>query len=661
MTMTRLAKILIANRGEIAVRIARTCRELGIGTVAVYSDADAEAPHVGACDEAVHLPGVAPGDTYLRQDLILDAAARTGADAIHPGYGFLSENAEFAAAVADADLTFIGPPPSAIASMGSKIEAKRIMKDAGVPILEGVEVGGLSDGELADAAAQVGYPILVKASAGGGGKGMRIVESADDLLDAVAAARREAAGAFGDDTVFLERYLERARHVEIQVVGDTHGNVVDLFERECSIQRRHQKIIEEAPSPAVDTDLREAMGKAAVDAAKAVGYEGAGTVEFMLAGREFFFLEMNTRLQVEHPVTELITGLDLVRIQILIAEGRELPRDVCDPTMRGHAVEARLYAEDPANDFLPVTGTLHHFRFPTHVRLDTGVTDGSEISVHYDPMLAKVIAFAPTREEAALALAQGLEEAEIYGPTTNRELLVRVLRSPEFLAGDTDTGFLDRMDVVALSAPLGEDPAIHAFAATLADQARRRSRAAVQGTIPSGWRNAASQFQVQNWATSAGELTIGYRFSRDGLIAELDGRPVEAVLHRALDDSVDLTVDGVRRRFSVFSMGDQVWVSSPLGHSSMTRLSRFPEPVIEEAPGSLLSPMPGKVVSINADVGSEVAAGKTIVVIEAMKMEHAVRSPVDGIVASIPVAVDQQVDADQVLAVVEATEGDGSE
>jgi acetyl/propionyl-CoA carboxylase alpha subunit len=654
MTMTRLAKILIANRGEIAVRIARTCRELGIGTVAVYSDADADAPHVTACDEAVHLPGVAPGETYLRRDLILEAAARTGADAVHPGYGFLSENADFATAVADAGLTFIGPPPSAIASMGSKIEAKRIMHDAGVPILEGVEAGGLDDDELLAAAEQVGYPILVKASAGGGGKGMRIVAAADELIDAVAAARREAAGAFGDDTVFLERYLERARHVEIQVVGDTHGNVVDLFERECSIQRRHQKIIEEAPSPAVDTDLREAMGKAAVDAARAVGYEGAGTVEFMLAGREFFFLEMNTRLQVEHPVTELITGLDLVRVQILIAEGRELPRDVCDPAMRGHAIEARLYAEDPANDFLPVTGTLHRFRFPDHLRLDTGVTDGSEISVHYDPMLAKVIAFAPTREEAALALAQGLEDAEIYGPRTNRELLVRVLRSAPFLAGDTDTGFLDRMDVAALSAPLGENPAVHALAATLADQAQRRSAARVHSTIPSGWRNAPSQLQIQEWDTSAGELAVGYRFDRDGLVAELNGEPVRVVLHDATANTVDLTVDGVRRRFSVFSQGDQVWVSSPLGHSHVTRISRFPEPMVEEAPGSLLSPMPGKVVTINAEVGGRVSAGDTIVVIEAMKMEHAVRSPINGTVGAVPVSVGQQVNADQVLAVVEA-------
>jgi acetyl/propionyl-CoA carboxylase alpha subunit len=657
MSVTRIAKILIANRGEIAVRIARTCRELGITTVAVFSDVDADAPHVTACDEAVHLPGATPGETYLRIDLILEAAARTGADAVHPGYGFLSENAAFATACAEAGMTFIGPPPSAIAAMGSKIEAKRLMKEAGVPILEGVEAGGLDDAALLAAAGRVGYPILVKASAGGGGKGMRVVPSADGLVEAVAAARREAAGAFGDDTVFLERYLQRARHVEIQVVGDTHGNVVDLFERECSIQRRHQKIIEEAPSPAVDTDLREAMGKAAVDAARAVGYCNAGTVEFMLAGSECSFLEMNTRLQVEHPVTELITGRDLVRVQILVAEGRELPRDVCDPTMQGHAIEARLYAEDPANDFLPVTGTLHHFRVPDHVRLDTGVAGGSEISVHYDPMLAKVIAHAPTREEAAFALAQALADAEIHGPATNRELLVRVLRSPEFLAGDTDTGFLDRVDVAALSAPLAADHGVHALAATLADQARRRAAARVQSTLPSGWRNAPSQLQIQDWDTPDGPMRVGYRFDRDGLVARIGDDAVAATLHAAQPDHVDLTVDGVRRRFSVFSVPPRAWVSSPLGHSSLTRVSRFPNPVIEEAPGSLRSPMPGKVVSIDAEVGTSVAAGETIVVIEAMKMEHAVRSPVDGRVASIPVAVGQQVDADQVLAVVDGDEG----
>ena len=648
---TRISKVLIANRGEIAARIARTCRRLGIDTVAVYSDADADAPFVAACDEAVRLPGVAPGDTYLRQDLILAAAARTGADAVHPGYGFLAENAAFAEACADAGVVFIGPPPKAIAAMGSKIEARAMMKEAGVPILEGVDV--TEDTDLA--AIDLTYPILVKASAGGGGKGMRIVQRPEDLAEAVASARREAAGAFGDDTVFLERYLERARHVEIQVVGDTHGNVVHLFERECSIQRRHQKIIEEAPSPAVDPDLRERMGRAAVDAAKAVGYHNAGTVEFLLAGDEFFFLEMNTRLQVEHPVTEMITGLDLVRVQLLVAEGHDLPRDVRDASMHGHAIEARLYAEDPANGFLPVTGRLHRFRFPDTVRLDTGVADGSDVTVHYDPMLAKVVTHAETREEAALGLSQALATAELHGLTTNRELLVSILRSPEFLAGDTDTGFLDRVDVASWASPPTTDHRAHAVAATLADQAGRRDAARVQRSIPSGWRNAASQLQIQDWATADGSVQVGYRFARGRLIVAVDDDPVEVALHAASPSTVDVTVDGVRRRYRVDSVDDDVWVSSPLGHSHLVRVSRFPEPEIDEAPGSLHSPMPGKVVAVEVDEGDTVASGTTIVVVEAMKMEHAVRAPVDGVVASIPVSVGQQVDANQVLAVVETS------
>jgi acetyl/propionyl-CoA carboxylase alpha subunit len=651
--MHRIAKILIANRGEIACRIARTCRELGIATVAVYSDADADAPFVHAADEAVRLPGLAPTETYLRQDLILEAAALTGADAVHPGYGFLAENAEFAAACSAAGVTFIGPSHEAIAAMGSKIESKRIMKAAGVPILEGVDVTAVDGATLTTTADDIGYPILVKASAGGGGKGMRIVTDPAGLAEAVAGAKREAAGAFGDETVFLERYLVGARHVEIQIIGDTHGTIVDLFERECSIQRRHQKIIEEAPSPVMTTDLREAMGRAAVEAGRAVGYVGAGTVEFMLVGDEFFFLEMNTRLQVEHPVTELITGLDLVRIQILVAEGRPLPRDVTDPEINGHAIEARLYAEDPANDFLPVTGTLHRFRVPEHVRVDSGVGDGSEISVHYDPMIAKVVAHAPTREEAALTLAQALAEAEIYGPTTNRRLLVRILQSPEFLAGETDTHFIDRIDVVAMSAPLTADHRLHALAATLAGQKGRREGAAVLGTIPSGWRNAPSQLQRQEWDTPQGVVAVGYLFGRDGLIVQLDGQPVETVLHSATPDEVDMTAAGIRRRYRVARVARQMWVSSPLGHTALTQISRFPAPEVADAPGSLLSPMPGKVVQITRGEGDAVAAGDIVVVIEAMKMEHAVRSPGDGIVASIPVAVDQQVDADQVLAVVE--------
>ena len=651
--MIRLSKILIANRGEIAARILRTAKELGIATVAVFSDPDANAPFVHSADEAVRLPGREVADTYLRQDLIIEAARRTAAEAVHPGYGFLAENADFAAACSKAGLVFIGPTPDAIRVMGSKIESKRVMKEAGIPVLETVDVTSADGRALSTAAVDVGYPVLVKASAGGGGKGMRIVTDSDDLVAAVASAKREAAAAFGDDTVFLERYLEKVRHVEFQVLGDAQGTVTHLFERECSIQRRHQKIIEETPSPAVDADLRERMGSAAVVAAKSVGYQGAGTVEFLLAGRDFYFLEMNTRLQVEHPVTEMVTGLDLVELQIHLAAGGALPAAATAATVNGHAIEARLYAEDPANDFLPVTGTLHRFSIPPTVRTDSGVESGSEVRVHYDPLLAKVIAHGPTREEAAAKLSHALAAAEIHGLTTNRELLVRLLRSTEFLSGETDTSLLEGFDLGALSAPLTDDHRVHALAATLAGQAARRRHAIVLGTLPSGWRNAPSQLHTQDWESATGVIRIGYRFSRDGLEVEIDGSPADAELHAADPEEIDLSVDGVRRRYRLHRAGRQVWVSSPLGHSDLVQISRFAVPAVPEAPGSLLSPMPGKVIEILVGEGDAVSRGDAVVIVEAMKMEHAVRAPADGIVSTIPVSVGSQVEADQVLAVVE--------
>ena len=656
--MKPIGKLLIANRGEIARRIERTCRELGIATVAVYSDADAEAPFVTAADEAVRLPGDAPKDTYLRGDLIIEAARLTGADAIHPGYGFLAENADFAAACSEAGITFVGPAPSVIAAMGSKIESKQIMKKAGVPVLEAIDVTAMAGTDLQAAAEEIGYPVLVKPSAGGGGKGMRIVEEPGDLDDATASAQREAGAAFGDETVFLERYLEGIRHIEFQIFGDAHGTVLHLFERECSIQRRHQKIIEETPSTAIDGPLRSLMGEAAVEAARAVAYEGAGTVEFLLHGDGFYFLEMNTRLQVEHPVTEMVTGLDLVALQIHLAEGEPMPEHVTNASVDGHAIEARLYAEDPANEFLPVTGTLVRFSISPTVRTDAGPGDGSEISVHYDPMLTKVIAHAPTRDEAAAKLSHALATAEIYGPTTNRELLVRVLRSPEFLSGETNTSFLDRFDLARLSSPLTDDHRLHALAAAMAGQEGRRRTASVLRSIPSGWRNAPSQLNIQEWESPSGVIRIGYRFDRDGLTVEIDGSPVSAELHSAAPDAIDLTTDGIRRRYHVHRVGRHMWVSSPLGQSELVQVSRFLTPVAAEAPGSLRSPMPGKVVEIAATVGALVAQGDTVVIIEAMKMEHAVRSPAAGVVASIGVTRGQQVEADQVLAVVEAAEGD---
>ncbi|WP_460443957.1 acetyl-CoA carboxylase biotin carboxylase subunit, partial [Amycolatopsis cihanbeyliensis] len=478
-----IENLLVANRGEIALRVFRTCRDAGIGTVAVYSDADAASPHVTGADAAVRLPGNAPSDTYLRADLLLDAARRAGADAVHPGYGFLSENAAFARAALDAGLTWVGPPPQAIETMGSKVESKRLMAKAGVPVLPELAPGEVTEADL---------PVLVKASAGGGGRGMRVVRELADLPTAVDSARAEAESAFGDPTVFCERYLDTGRHIEVQVLADTHGTVWALGERECSIQRRHQKVIEEAPSPLVDAAMREELFEAARKAAKAIDYVGAGTVEFLsTSDGRFYFLEMNTRLQVEHPVTECTTGVDLVARQLRVAEGERLPP--APPERAGHAIEVRLYAEDPSAGWQPQSGTLYRFELPGiraefavpdghGLRLDSGVADGSEIGVHYDPMLAKVVAWAPDRAGAARMLAGALARARIHGVVTNRDLLVNVLRHPAFRAGDIDTAFFDRHGLDTLARPLagGEHVRLSALAAALAKASANRAAAPVQ-------------------------------------------------------------------------------------------------------------------------------------------------------------------------------------
>jgi len=625
--VTAVNKLLVANRGEIARRVFRTCRSMGIATVAVFSDADATSPHVTEADESVHLPGSSPSDSYLRGDLLLAAALATGADAIHPGYGFLSENAAFAQQVLDAGLVWVGPPPAAIETMGSKLRSKELMAAAGVPCLP----SWTSPSEAS------GFPLMVKASAGGGGRGMRIVRSAGEVVEAFESAQREALSAFGDGTVFLERYVESPRHVEVQVFADTHGNTVALFERDCSIQRRHQKVIEEAPSPAVSPALREQLSKAAVAAAKAVSYEGAGTVEFVLdpAG-EFFFLEMNTRLQVEHPVTELVTGLDLVALQIAVARGEALPAAALSPTLAGHAVEARLYAEDAS--YLPQTGTLSRLTFPDGVRVDSGVETGSVVGVHYDAMLAKVIAHGATRAQASARLADALARTVIHGVVTNRGLLVGVLRSPMWLEGDVDTGFLERFE------PTEADPRVlqvHCLVAALASAAGRGT------AFPSGWRNVPSQLQ---W-TSYGGTRVDYRFDRDGLSAAVDGTPVDVRLWSATPTSVDLSVDGVRRRCDV-SLGQATYVDSSLGHSALVEDPRFPMPGSALAAGSLTAPMPGTVLRVLAAVGDEVKTGDALVVLEAMKMEHAVKAVADGTVTDVLVDASAQVDAGTVLIVV---------
>ncbi|MDI2027055.1 biotin carboxylase N-terminal domain-containing protein [Saccharopolyspora sp. TS4A08] len=655
-----ITNVLVANRGEIARRVFATARRMGLSTTAVFSDPDAAAPHVGEADAAIRLPGDTPAETYLRAERLVQAARAAGADAVHPGYGFLSENAAFAQAVSDAGLTWVGPPVKAIESMGSKVEAKALMSDAGVPVLAELDPSSVTDDDL---------PVLIKASAGGGGRGMRVVRELAELPEQIDAARREAESAFGDPTVFCERYLETGHHIEVQVLADRHGAVWALGERECSIQRRHQKVVEEAPSPLVERTpgMRERLFEAARLAAAAIGYEGAGTVEFLADEQgEFFFLEMNTRLQVEHPVTENTTGLDLVRMQLQIADGHALPAE--PPASQGHSIEVRLYAEDPAQDWRPQSGTLQRLEVPgtaaefavldaPGVRLDSGVADGDAVSIHYDPMLAKVISRGDSREEAARLLAASLSRAKIHGLVTNRDLLVRVLRHPAFLAGDTDTAFFDRHGLAALARPLATDDAValSAVAAALAAAAENRRTARALGGFPSGWRNLPSVSQTKTYTSGDREIEVSYLAKRTG--AEVADHPGLALVE-ATPTRVVLDVPGehgaLRRSFDVARHGEHVHVDSPLGPVALVRTPRFTDPAERVSEGSLLAPMPGKVVRLAAAPGDQVAAGQPLLWLEAMKMEHTVAAPTDGVLAELNVTAGQQVEVGTVLAVVDA-------
>jgi propionyl-CoA carboxylase alpha chain len=655
-----ITRVLVANRGEIARRVFRTCRDLGIGTVAVYSDADADSPHRTEADRAVRLPGSAPADTYLRADLLIAAARAAGADAVHPGYGFLSENAGFAQAVLDAGLTWIGPPPAAIAAMGSKVEAKRLMADAGVPVLPELDPDAVTETDL---------PVLVKASAGGGGRGMRIVRTLADLPAEIAVARAEAAAAFGDPTVFCEPYVEAGRHLEVQILADQRGTVWALGERECSLQRRHQKVVEETPSPMVDDALRAELSAAAVAAAKAIDYVGAGTVEFFARDDgTFWFLETNTRLQVEHPVTECVTGTDLVAWQLRVAAGERLPAE--PPVPNGAAIEVRLYAEDPAEGWRPSSGTVRRFAVPgvlaefdllerPGIRLDAGVVDGTPVGVSYDPMLAKVIAWAPTRTEAAARLAAALAGARVQGLTTNRDLLVRTLRHPEFLAGRTDTGFFDRIGLCTLAAPLAgpAEVADAVLAAALAGAAARRRKARVLGELPSGWRNVPFQPQRAAFEVAGETVEVAYRHGRGGLTVE--GRD-DVALVSASPEEVVLEVDGVERRLRIVGAeGPCVDVDGDGWSVSLRAVPRFPDAAAAVQEGSLVAPMPGAVVALHVAEGDTVRAGQPLLVLEAMKMQHPVVAPAPGAVRSLTVAVGAQVDAGALLAVIEQ-EGAGA-
>ncbi len=629
-TPTSIHTLLIANRGEIARRIIRTCRDMAISPVVVFSDADEDAPFVREADDAVRLPGNTAAETYLQGDLIVAAALRLGADAVHPGYGFLSENAAFAQSVLDAGLLWVGPPPSAIAAMGSKIEAKRLVREHGVPVAPDNTVETLDE---------VGLPALVKASAGGGGRGMRIVRAADELADAIASAEREALASFGDSTVFVERYVESARHVEVQVFADLRGNVVALGERDCTLQRRHQKVLEEAPSPAVGPDLRRRMFDAAVAAASAVGYVGAGTVEFLLdrEGR-FSFLEMNTRLQVEHPVTEMVTGLDLVDLQLRVTQGESLPPALLDGIeSHGHAIEVRLCTEDPYRSYLPSSGTFHTVEFPpmAGVRLDTAIESGSVVSPFYDSMVAKVIAHGATRAEAARRLKVALERADLCGPVTNRELLIDLLDRLVDLDDEVDTGWLDRQT-------LGDGPQPTPLQIAAGALAVVRHLTA-DSPFPIGWRNNPSQIHTQ----AVGDHVVGYRFDRFDRLTELevDGEKVD-LDHATLDalERIDTRVVDSRDTVSVFVQHGRFAFDVP---------PRFESPDDAGRAGSTVAPMPGKVVRVLVRVGDAVAAGQPLLTIEAMKMEHQVVAPAAGTVAEVFVEAGQQLDGGQPLVKVD--------
>ena len=634
MSKRTIGRLLVANRAEIASRVFRTCRTLGIETVAIHSDADAALPYVREADHAVRLPGNAPADTYLRVDLVLDAARRSGADAVHPGYGFLSENAEFARAVIDAGLTWVGPAPESIEAMGSKIRAKEIMKAAGVPVLEAPEEPTEAD-----------LPLLVKASAGGGGRGMRVVRTLAELSGEIEKARAEAASAFGDGTVFVEPYVERGRHVEVQIV-----NTSVYGERDCSLQRRHQKVVEEAPAPVLPEEVRTDLHDAARKAAEAIGYRGAGTVEFLYdpASERFWFLEMNTRLQVEHPVTELVHDVDLVERQIEAAESDWLTGWSGAP--RGHAIEVRLYAEDPAAGYQPQSGRLTTFEIPQEegIRVDAGFESGSEVSTHYDAMLAKVIAHAPTREAAARKLAGVLSRARIHGLVTNRDLLVAILRDERFLRGEVATDFL--VDPPETFGRVDEGTAAVAAAIALAERAV--ASRTVQRGVPVAWRNVVSQPQRTEFE---GDLVVEWWGGRDGY--RVEGHEVIA----ASPHQVTLETDGVRTAYAIAvdalpGGGETVDVDSARGHVRLTRLPRFVDPAEAVASGSLLAPMPGTVVSVAVEAGQQVEPGQPVLVLEAMKMQHTVSAPYAGTVTEIDVKPGAQVAAGEVLAVVEEQE-----
>ena len=636
-------KLLIANRGEIACRIIKTAHEMGISCVAVYTEADSNSPFVRMADQAIKL-----SDSYLNGGEIINAAKQTGAEAIHPGYGFLSENAKFARAVQKEGLIWVGPSSRVITSMGDKLKAKDIAEKAGVPTLPMT-----TDPKKANT---IGYPILIKAAAGGGGKGMRIVEDKKDLKEAIAGAQREAKTGFGDDRVFIERYVASSRHIEIQILGDSHGNVVHLGERECSIQRRHQKIIEESPSPRVDSEMRATMGEAAIKLAKKLKYESAGTVEFLVDDKtgEFWFLEVNTRLQVEHPVTEEVTGKDLVYEQLRIARGEELGYSQDDITWEGSSIEARLYAEDPSNDFLPATGTLIAYESDSNIdaRWDTGIEQGSVVGTDFDPMLAKVITKGKTRTDAANKLALALESLHIGGVTTNRDFLVASLRTKDFLKGKTTSDFIEKTNPQRAVILKGTSLENASSAAALWIQGQNRENANILKEIPTGWRNSRLPRQKISFNYLDEDVDVTYQSNRDGSFRVNDGTNAKIIEWTPL--GIDIEVNNSRFFSKVTRDNDNVVVHGPWGDALFKILPRFTLPGSEQQAGGLVAPMPGKVIDLKVKVGSKVKKGDTLVILEAMKMEHQVKASEDGKVTKVLIKKDDQLENGALLMVVDS-------
>ena len=635
-------KLLIANRGEIACRIIKTAHEMGISCVAVYTEADSHSPFVRMADQAIKL-----SDSYLNSSEIINAAKQTGAEAIHPGYGFLSENAKFARSVQNEGLIWVGPNSRVITSMGDKLKAKDIAEKAGVPTLPMT-----TDPKKANS---IGYPILIKAAAGGGGKGMRIVEDKKDLKEAIASAQREAKTGFGDDRVFIERYVASSRHIEIQILGDSHGNVVHLGERECSIQRRHQKIIEESPSPRVDSEMRATMGEAAIKLAKKLKYESAGTVEFLVDDKtgEFWFLEVNTRLQVEHPVTEEVTGKDLVYEQLRIARGEELGYSQDDITWVGSAIEARLYAEDPSNDFLPATGTLIAYESDSNIdaRWDTGIEQGSVVGTDFDPMLAKVITKGKTRVDAANKLALALESLHIGGVTTNRDFLVASLRSEDFLKGKTTSDFIEKSNPQRAVVLKGSALENATSAAALWIQGQNRENANILKEIPTGWRNSRLPRQKMTLSYLDNEVEVTYKSNRDGSFAVNEETTAKVI--DWTPSGIDIEINSSRFYSKITQADDNIVVHGPWGDALFKILPRFTLPGSEIQAGGLIAPMPGKVIDLKVKVGSKVKKGDTLVILEAMKMEHQVKASEDGKVTKVLIKKDDQLENGALLMVVD--------